>query len=109
MKFHVTRVQEEQWKNGQPLTFTELDVGYHEFLGIDQALPGPRPGPNNKKPCSLCVRATRPDGSTAELLASIVTSDQTLRHGMLGFYRRRAPEIPVGTEIELLGYESSPI
>ena len=109
MKFHVTHVQEERWKDGQPLTFTELDVGYDEFLKFDQALPGPRPGPENKKSCALFVRATRPNGSTLDLLASVVTSDEALPHGMLGFYRRRADEIPVGTKLELIGYESSPI
>jgi hypothetical protein len=109
MKFHVTRVQEEQCNNGYPITLTEIDVGYDEFLKFDQSLPGPRPGSGNKKPCSVCVRATRPDGATVELLANLVTSDDVLPQGMLSFYRRRATEIPIGTELELLGYEMSPI
>jgi hypothetical protein len=109
MKLRATTVQEQTLQNGHPVAFVEVDVGYDELLEIDKQLPGPRPGPTMKKLCSLVVRATRPDGNEQELIASVVTADEPLPHGMLGFYRRRAVEIPVGTEIELLGYESSPI
>jgi hypothetical protein len=109
MKFHVTRVEQHQMENGIPITFADLDVGYDEFLEIDRNLPGPRPGPTNKTRCSLFVRATRPNGSVADLVASVATSNQKLPCGLLAFYRRRPDEIPIGTEIELIGYENSPI
>ena len=109
MTFRVTRVEDHKLENGHPITLATLDVGYQELLALDQTLPGPRPGPDNKKICSLFVRATRPDGSTEELVAGVPTFDRTVQHGVLGFYRRNAAEIPVGTEIELLGYENSPI
>jgi len=109
VKFRILQVQEVQAKNGHPIAITDLDVGYNEFLEFDKRLPGPRPSPENKNPCSLLVRATRPDGSTAELLANLLTSDDKLPHGLLSFYRCRSAEIPVGSEIELIGYEMSPI
>lgn len=109
MTFRVTRVEDHETKSGHRLTLATLDVSYEELLAVDRSLPGPRPGPDNKRICSLFVRATRPDGSIEELVAAIPTFDRTVHDGVLGFYRRYATEIPVGTEIELVGYENSPI
>jgi hypothetical protein len=110
MTFRVIRVEEQKLENGHVVTLATLNVGYEELVALDGSLPGPRPVPDNKKLCSLFVRATRPDGSTEELVASVPTFDRTVQDGVLGFYRRRyAAEVPVGTEIELLGYENSPI
>jgi hypothetical protein len=109
MTIRVTRIEDHKLENGHTVALATLDVGYEELLALDRALPGPRPGADSRKICSLFVRATRPDGSTEELVASVPTFDRTVQDGVLGFYRRYASEIPVGTEIELLGYEDSPI
>ena len=105
----MTHVQQETLQNGHPLVLAEINVGYDELLEIDKALPGPRPDQTVPKLCQLVARATRPDGFTQEMITSVVTTDGKLPRGMLGFYRRQAAEIPVGTELELLGYELSPI
>jgi len=108
MKICVERTQSIKLRgvnSGKTALEASLSCDYYDFIRLDGAIPRPPCEPHRQR-LRLRVRLTRPDGSVIEPFASVVLVHGHAVPAILCFSAISASEIPIGTEVELLRYET---
>lgn len=108
MKIRVQNIEDLRLRPDHSLTVATLDVLYYDFIAFDSRLPRPSPKPRHEK-LQLRVRLTRPDGTFIEPVASIVLISGTDPPAKITLDGVKACDIPIGTDVTLLGYEIHPL
>ena len=104
--YRVTAVESVPLRGGSSSLAASVDAPHFALAKAVSSLPMPRLKP--REVARLRVEFTLPDGSTSQQFASIAFVSPMDAPGVLALSGLDVAEVPIGTCVELLGFDARP-
>lgn len=105
-KYRVTAVESVPLRGGNSSLAASVDAPHFALAKAASLLPMPPLKP--REAARLRIELTLPDGSTSQQFASIALVSPIDAPGVLALSGLAVSEVPIGTGVELLGFDAHP-
>lgn len=106
LKYRVTAVESVPLRSGNSSLAASVDALHFALVKAASSLPMPSLKP--REAARLRIELTLPDGTTGQQFASIALVSPVDAPGGLALSGLPVSEVPIGTGVELLGFDAHP-